>query len=109
MPNSPKTYSSGGQLRGKGSRSGVLTENSSGSVITGETGLAHTGAALLSAFQIQKKRNHCCMMQLQMQFVVPPAWRGWQAVTVPPEPAEQEGQGGYDVGETMAGKLTHCR
>lgn len=30
-------------------------------------------------------------------------------MTVPPEPAEEEGQGGYDVGETMAGELTHCR
>lgn len=27
----------------------------------------------------------------------------------PPEPVEEEGQRGYDVGETMAGKLTHCR
>lgn len=29
-------------------------------------------------------------------------------MTVPPEPAEEEGRG-YDVGETMAGELTHCR
>lgn len=49
------------------------------------------------------------MMQLQMQFVFPSAWRGWLVMTVPPETAEEEGQRGYDVGETMAGKLTHCR
>ena len=50
-PNAPKAYSYGVV---KGSRSGVLTENSSGSVITGETGLAHTRAALVSAIEVQE-------------------------------------------------------